>query len=226
VTASLSRIALREIRLPLKETFRISSGSTSVRHILLLEMSDADGHTVWAECTAAERPNYSPETIATAWLAITEWLAPRALGCGIERPEEIYPLLRSGIRGHNMAIAALEMGVWALFAERASVGLADLLGGTREKIATGISLGIETDPSALVDRVRTAVAEGYRKVKCKIEPGADVEYISAVRDALGPDVPLMADANSAYTLDDADHLKQFAEAFAYSVMLGRINHRC
>jgi O-succinylbenzoate synthase len=211
VTVTITRIALREIRFPLKETFRISSGTTSVRHVLLLELSDADGHTVWAECTAAERPNYSPETIATAWLAITEWLAPRLLGRGIEGTEETYPLLRSGIRGHNMAIAALEMGVWALFAERASLSLAELLGGTRDKIATGISLGIEPDPSALVERVRAAVAEGYRKVKCKIEPGADIEYIGAVRDALGLDVPLMADANSAYTLDDAGHLKQLDE---------------
>ncbi len=211
VTLSIDRITLREIRLPLKETFRISSGATSLRHILLLELSDRDGHTVWAECTAAERPNYSPETIATAWLAISEWLAPRVLGFELKGPEEMYTLLRSGIRGHNMAIAALEMGVWALFAERATVSLAEMLGGSREKIATGISLGIENDPSALVERVSAAVAEGYRKIKCKIKPGADIEYIAAVREALGPDVPLMADANSAYALADAEHLQRLDE---------------
>ena len=208
---SIARITLREIRLPLRETFRISSGATSVRHILLLELSDPDGCTVWAECTAAERPNYSPETVDTAWLAITAWLAPRVLGRELEGPEKTYARLQRGIRGHNMAKAAVEMGVWALFAERASVSLAELLGGTRDKIATGISLGIQPDPSVLVERVRVAVAEGYRKIKCKIEPGADIEYIAAVREALGPHVPLMADANSAYTLDDADHLKQLDE---------------
>ena len=208
---SIARITLREIHLPLKETFRISSGATSVRHILLLEMSDVDGHSTWAECTAAERPNYSPETIGTAWLAITEWLAPRVLGHGLEGPEEAYPALRSGVRGHNMAIAAVEMGVWALFAEREAISLAESLGGTREVVATGISLGIEPDPLALVERVRGAVADGYKKIKCKIEPGADVDYIAAVRSALGADVPLMADANSAYTMDDVEHLKRLDE---------------
>ena len=211
MTVSIARITLREISLALKETFRISSGATSVRHIILLEFSDRDGHTVWAECTAAERPNYSPETIETAWLAITAWLAPRVLGRELEGPEKTHALLQRGIRGHNMAKAAVEMGVWALFAQRASVSLAELLGGTRDKIATGISLGIQPDPAVLVERVRAAIAEGYRKIKCKIEPGADIEYIAAVREALGPDVPLMADANSAYTLDDVDHLKQLDE---------------
>ncbi len=211
MTIAVTRITLREIRLPLRETFRISSGATTVRRILLLELSDGHGLTAWAECTAAEQPNYSPETVDTAWLAICQWVAPRVLGREFSGPEEIHAELRRDIRGHNMAKAAVEMGVWALCAERAGVSLSSFLGGEREMIATGISLGIEESPGALVERARAAIAQGYRKIKCKIEPGSDIEYIAAVREASGPGTPLMADANSAYTLDDADHLARLDE---------------
>jgi O-succinylbenzoate synthase len=105
-----------------------------------------------------------------------------------------------------MAKAALEMGCWALAATHRGTSLAKLLGGTRKRIPTGISLGIQETPEALIERVRAAVAEGYRKVKIKIGPGKDIHYLDAVRRALGDDPELMADANSAYTLDDIDHL--------------------
>lgn len=207
----ITRITLREIRLPLKETFRISSGSISTRRILLLELQDADGVKAWAECTAGEGPYYSPETIDTAWLAISEWAAPRVLGREFAGPHELHPVLQRDFRGHNMAKAAVEMGAWGLAARRQGVSLAQLVGGRREQIATGISLGIQADPESLARVARDAHAQGYRKIKCKIAPGADIEYIAAARKALGPDVPLMADANSAYTLDDADHLARLDE---------------
>jgi O-succinylbenzoate synthase len=209
-------IELREIRLPLKEPFRISSGVCAERRICLLELRHPDGGSAWAECVAGEQPNYSPETIDTAWLAITEWLAPRVLGRRFAGPPEVHAVLARGVCGHHMAKAAVEMGCWALAAERRGVPLAELLGGTRERIATGISLGIQASPEALVERARAAVAAGYRKVKLKIEPGADVAYVRAVRGALGPAAHLMADANSAYTLDDADHL---AELDAFDLMM-------
>lgn len=211
MTLRLDRVALREIRLPLREPFRISSGSVSERRILLLELSDADGARSWAECVAGEEPNYSPETIDTAWLAIREWLAPRLLGRELPGPEAVAPLLEAGVRGHLMAKAALEMGCWALDAERRGVPLAERLGGTREAVATGISLGIQGSPEALVERAAEALAAGYRKVKLKIMPGADLEFVRAVREALGPAAPLMADANSAYSLADADHLARLDE---------------
>src|SRR5690606_35116129 len=100
------------------------------RRILLLELEDADGVRAWSECVAAEEPNYSPETIDTAWMAIREWLAPRLLGRELPGPEAAAPLLEVGVRGHLMAKAALEMGCWALEAERRALPLADLLGGT------------------------------------------------------------------------------------------------
>jgi O-succinylbenzoate synthase len=210
-TVAIAGMTLREIRLPLREPFRISSGIITTRRIILLELRDRDGVTAWSECVAGEWPNYSPETIDTAWLAISEWVAPRVLGQEFAGPQEVDPALARDFRGHNMAKAAVEMGAWGLVAERRAVSLTAVLGGTRAKVATGISLGIQPDPDSLARVAADALAQGYRKIKCKIAPGADVEYIAAVRDALGPDAPLMADANSAYTLDDADHLAKLDE---------------
>lgn len=207
----IDRIALREIHLALKEPFRISSGIESTRRILLLEIGDRDGAGVWAECVASALPNYTPETIDTAWLAIRQWLAPRLLGRAIDGPQAVHDLLAENIRGHNMAKASLEMGCWGLAAEMQQVPLTKLLGGTRDRVPTGISLGIQSAPDRLVERARAAVAAGYRKIKLKIQPTQDVEYVRAVRQALGDDVEIMADANAAYTIADASHLAALDE---------------
>ena len=200
----VERITLREIRLALREPFEISSGRTTERRILLLELVDADGVRAWSECVAGSRPNYSPETIDTAWLAIREWIAPRALDRVFEGPEAVAPALAAGIVGHPMARAAVEMGCWALAAERRGEPLAVTLGGTRDRIETGISLGIQPTPEALRQRAEDALARGYRKVKMKVRPGADLRFVRAVREGLDPDAPLAVDANAAYTLDGAD----------------------
>jgi O-succinylbenzoate synthase len=207
----IDRIALREIHLALKEPFRISSGVESIRRVLLLEISDRDGATVWAECVAGALPNYTPETIDTAWLAIRQWLAPRVLGRAIDGPDAVHDLLAKNIRGHNMAKASLEMGCWGLTAEMQGVPLAALLGGTRNRVPTGISLGIQSAPEGLVERAVAAVAAGYRKIKVKIQPTQDLDYVRAVRHALGDDVEIMADANAAYTIADASHLAALDE---------------
>ncbi len=208
---TVDRIAMREIHLSLKEPFRISSGMVSERRILLLEMHDADGASTWAECVAGEHPNYSPETIDTCWYAIKQWVAPRVLGARFDGPESVHTALERDFRGHNMAKAAVEMGCWALASIADGVSLSERVGGTRTKIPTGISLGIQKTPQALVERAKAAYAQGYRKIKLKIAPGSDVQFVRAVRDALGPEVHLMADANSAYRLEDADHLAQLDE---------------
>jgi O-succinylbenzoate synthase len=202
----IEQITLREIRLPLREPFRISSGVVDERRIALVELVDADGVTAWSECVAGEQPNYSSETIDTAWHAITEWVAPRVLGRPFTEVREIFPVLERDFRGHLMAKAAVEMGAWIVAAERLGASLANLLGGTRSQVATGISLGIQRSPEMLVEKARQALALGYRKVKIKIQPGADIAYVGAVREALGPTAPLMADANNAYTIADAEHL--------------------
>ena len=203
---TIRSVRLREIRLPLREPFRISSGEVSERRILLVELEDVDGFRAWSECVAGEHPNYSPETIDTAWFAIEHWLAPRLIGVPLAGPEAVNSVLRPGIQGHRMAMAALEMGCWGLEAERRGVSLSRLVGGTRDRVKTGISLGIQASPDRLVEKARAAIEAGYRKVKIKIGPGRDLEYVAAVREALGEVAPLMADANNAYELEDADHL--------------------
>ena len=207
----LDRIDLREIHLALKEPFRISSGVESTRRILLLELTDRDGASVWAECVAGAFPNYSPETIDTAWLAIREWLAPRLFARALPEARDAHELLAENIRGHNMAKAALEMGCWALESVTRGLPLSRLLGGTRSEVPTGISLGIQPAPELLVDRALAALAAGYRKIKIKIQPGQDLAYARAVRAAIGPDVELMADANAAYSIEDAEHLAELDE---------------
>jgi O-succinylbenzoate synthase len=127
----LERIVLREIRLPLKEPFRISSGVVTDRRICLLELFATDGTTGWSECVAGEQPNYSYETIDTAWHAIREWLAPRVLGRSFDSPDVVFATLERGVCGHNMAKAAIEMGYWYVAARRAGLPLSKLLGGTR-----------------------------------------------------------------------------------------------
>ncbi|MCY3964899.1 MAG: o-succinylbenzoate synthase [Acidobacteria bacterium] len=204
----IDSITLREIQLPLVEPFRISSGVTTTRRILLLELIDADGASTWSECVAGDFPNYSPESIDTATLAIREWLAPRVLGRRFRNPQQVAAALSEDLRGHEMAQAAIEMGAWALAATKAGQSLSSLLGGTRKRIGTGISIGIQNSPDELAARAEKALAEGYRKIKLKIKPGQDLDYLHAVRERLGPDAPLMADANNAYTLADTDHLVQ------------------
>jgi len=203
----IESIVMREIALTLKEPFQISSGTQSRRRIVLVELRDADGFEAWGECAAGELPSYSYETADTAWIAIRDWVAPRVLGRTFAGPQEIHPLLEHNFRGHNMAKAAVEMAVWDLAARRAGVSLSRLLGGTRPSIQVGISLGIQATPAALVDRARQAIERGYRKVKIKVKPGSDVEFVRAVREELGPEAPLMVDANNAYSLADTSALE-------------------
>ncbi len=204
----IETITLREIQLPLVEPFRISSGVTTTRRILLLELVDADGASTWSECVAGDFPNYSPESVDTAALAIREWLAPRVLGRRFETPRDVSAVLSENLRGHEMAQAAIDMGAWALEATRAGQSLSSLLGGARKRVGAGISIGIQNSPTELADQAQRALADGYRKIKLKIKPGQDLDFLRAVRERLGPDAPLMADANNAYTLDDADRLVQ------------------
>lgn len=203
----LKRITLREIHLPLVEPFAISSGTETVRRITLVEMEDSDGITAWGEGVAAALPNYNSESVDTAWMAMSQWLAPLIVGKTVA-PAEVYDLFHKAMRGHEMAKGGLEMTLWGLAAMRQGVSLAKLLGGTREEVGTGISIGIQPSPDKLVEKVESYLAQGYRKIKVKIKPGFDIPYVRAVREAFGDRVPMMVDANNAYTLDDVAVLKQ------------------
>ena len=204
----IEEIILREIRLPLVEPFQISSGTMTERQIFLLQIIDSEGRLGWGECVGGDAPYYSPETIDTCWLMIRSAVAPRVLGREFAHPREVHPALEENFRGHNMAKAAVEMAMWELAAQIEQVPLATLLGGTRTKIGTGVSLGIQSDPETLVRKAAQSLEQGYQKIKMKVKPGKDIAYVRAVREALGPDAPLMVDANNAYTLEDMDTLKQ------------------
>lgn len=204
----IQSVTLREIRLPLREPFVISSGEQHLRRILLVELTDADGETAWSECVAQEAPNYSSETIDTAWHALTAWLIPLAVNRDLE-PRDVATVLGRLVRGHRMAKAALEMGAWALQAQKTKTSLSRLLGGTRKRVPVGVSIGLQNRPEKLVEKAQSCLSEGYLKIKMKIKPGADVEYLSSVREALGDAAPLAADANSAYQLADRALLVSF-----------------
>lgn len=206
---TIDRIALHEIHLDLIEPFRTSAGVKTSRRIMLVELEDTDGVTAWGECAALDAPSYLPETIDTTWIMVTQHIAKRVLGKQFNSPEEIHPVLEKNFRGHNMAKAAIETTAWALAAQKQGVSLSTLLGGTRSEVCTGVSLGIQPSVEALVEKSVKSLEEGYRKIKMKIQPGQDIDYVQAVYDAVGGGEKLMVDANNAYTLDDIDHLKKF-----------------
>ena len=199
----IDRAELRIVPLRLREPFEISSGSRQDRHILLLTLS-GEGETGWGECVAAEDPSYSYETTETAWHVLTDFLLPAVVGREAEGPGDVLNPV-AWVRGHPMARAAVEMAAWDLHARLRGVGLAEALGGERRAVEVGVSVGLQPTDDALLFKVDGYLAEGYRRIKIKIKPGRDVEMLRQVRRRF-PDVPLMADANSAYTLAAAERL--------------------
>jgi o-succinylbenzoate synthase len=195
----LDRIEVRRLRLSLLHPFETSFGRTTSKEFLLVAAS-ADGVTGYGECVADTDPFYLPETIETALHVLRDFLAPMAFAIDFAHARDLWPAL-ARVRGHEMAKAALEMAVWEMQARREGRPLHALLGGRGGTIEAGVSIGLQADDAALVDRVAAEAAAGYRRIKIKIKPGRDVASTAAVR-ARFPDLPLMVDANSAYTLDD------------------------
>ena len=202
----LARITLREIELGVQNPAEWSLFPIEERRVLLVTLTDSDGVTIWSECSVDNRPTDSPETIDTAWLAITNWLGPRILGTSLNHPTEVDSLLNRGIRGHRSAKAAIEMGTWALWSIREGQSLAHVIGGNTETFLGGIVLAVQPTPDILVDQARHALSLGYQKITICIQPGADIEYLGAAREVLGPDAPLAVDGMGTYSLDHADHL--------------------
>ena len=202
----IDRIELRLLRLPLVRFFETSFGRVHEREFLVVTV-DSEGASGVGECVADASPFYSAETTRTAWHIITEFLAPLVLGRSFDHPREIFGAL-AGVRGHQMAKAAVEMAAWDLAARQRGVSLSALLGGEgRASIDSGVSIGIQDSLDELVERVAIERAAGYRRVKIKIKPGWDVQAVERVRAEFG-DIPLMVDANAAYTLADAPRLAE------------------
>ncbi len=202
---TIETIVLREIRMRLKAPFETSFGVTQDRRILLVEVV-VDGISGWGEVTTVESPSYNSETTDTAWHIISEFIVPRLIGRDLHQAVDVAPLL-SAIRGHQMAKAGVENAIWHAEAKLKSVPLAKLLGGTLDEIACGVSLGIRENPRALVRRVEEELRSGYQRIKLKIKPGKDLDFVAAVRKEF-PDIRLSVDANSAYELKDTEHLRK------------------
>jgi O-succinylbenzoate synthase len=211
---NINTVEMREIRLRLVHFFETSFGRTIERRILLVRVIDADGAEGWGECTAGEGPFYSEEWVDSAWEATRLFLAPMVLGREVETASEVFGLMRR-VRGNRMAKAAIETACWDLEARRAGVPLWRHLGGVQSEIPCGVSIGIQDSHAQLLEKIEHELSDGYQRIKIKIKPGWDREVVEAVR-ARFPDVLLMVDANSAYTLEDAAMLRALDE---YDLMM-------
>lgn len=204
----LAGVTLREIRLPLVTPFRTATGTVDTRRIILVEMCDRDGVTAWSECVADAVPQYTPETLDSAWHILADVMMPLMLGKEFSHPTDVHAALWSWIPDNPMARAAIEMGTWALAAERRSESLARFLGRNSERgatprkaVATGIALGMESSREAQTERVREAVSMGYRRIKLKATPQTDLDMLRDVNAELAGKVDMSVDLNGSCSLD-------------------------
>jgi O-succinylbenzoate synthase len=209
----LQKIALREIHMPLVTPFETSFGRVTDRRMLLVE-ADVDGVTGWGESVAGEGPFYAPETVETSWHILRDFIWPILKDRKFNSASDVWDLL-APIRGHDMAKAALEAAIWDAVAKQSDLPLWKLLGGVREEIPCGVSIGIKESLEELAATVERELAAGYQRIKIKIKPGKDVEPVEHLRQRF-PNIRLMVDANSAYQLKDWPHLKRLE---AYYLMM-------
>jgi o-succinylbenzoate synthase len=209
----IEKIELRHIKMELVSPFTTSMGTEYNEEHILVRV-DGEGLTGWGECVAEGTPFYSYETVITAWHILQDFLIPSILGKDISNIDEAIQLY-SKVRGHRMAKAGLEAALWDLFAKSKNISLSKMLGGTKEKVDVGVSIGIQSSVAELIKVIDSYLAEGYKRIKIKIAPGNDIQFVQAVRKQF-PEILFQVDANSAYTLEDIDLLKQMDE---YNLLL-------
>lgn len=202
-------IVLRHVKMDLLQPFTTSLGTEYDKEFILVEIVSRDGISGWAESVAAPDPLYKEETIKTNWHIMEDFLIPLLLKKPIGHPDEVSERF-AHIRGNYMAKSALEGAIWDLYAKERGISLSKALGGTKNQIDVGISIGIQDTVDQLLGQIDQYVNQGYKRIKVKIQPGWDVEVLREVRKQF-PSIPLMADANSAYTLRDLDRLKALDE---------------
>lgn len=200
----IESITLHHLRMPLAAPFETSFGREVERECVIISLN-ADGLTGYGECVATRDPGYNYETTGTALHILKDFIAPLILGRDVINAADFQQRV-SRIRGHHLAKAGVEMALWDLLGKRDQKSLREMLGGTREKVEVGVSVGLQESPEVLVRTVRGYVEQGYARVKIKIKPGRDVGDASAVRRAF-PNLRLQVDANSAFTLESAQSLK-------------------
>lgn len=206
----LEKIELREIEMPLKTRFETSFGTTTKRRVIIVRVYDRDGASGYGECTAMEHPFYNHETVDTTWSIISKFVAPMLAKACVSSAGEVSDAL-GAIQDNRMAIGAVETAVWDLEAKKADVPLWKHLGGTRAEINCGVSIGLQKSPEILLEKVACELESGYQRIKLKIKPGQDIEFVRAVRSHF-PDVTLSVDANSAYELErDIEIFEQLDE---------------
>jgi O-succinylbenzoate synthase len=207
----IDRIILRQLKMPLVHFFETSFSRTYSRDIIIVEVV-SEGLSGWGEITAGENPFYNEEWTQSAWMIARDYVAPRIIGRELASAHDVDPLT-SHIRGHNMARGGVEAAVWDLQARRNGNPLwKEIGGGARKEIPCGVSIGIQDTVEQLLGKIEHELADGYQRIKMKIKPGWDVDIIRQVRERF-PAIRLMADANSAYTLADADRLKQLDDFY-------------
>jgi o-succinylbenzoate synthase len=204
----VSRVTLYHLRMPLVAPFETSFGRIESRECILIE-AFADGIVGYGECAADRDPGYGYETTGTAWHILRDYLVPALLSSGTASIEEFQRNV-SSIKGHNMAKAGLEMALWDIKGKAGGISLREMLGGVRENVEVGVSVGLQESPDELVRVVEKYLVNGYRRVKIKIKPYRDVDDTRAVRRAF-PDLRLQVDANSSYTLETAQSLQPLDE---------------
>lgn len=202
----IDKIVLRKMKMALKTPFTTSFATQTEKHFSIAEIYAA-GQIGYGDCSAISLPFYNEETNVTAWHIMRDFLIPMIKQAGdIEHPSQVREIF-SPVKRNNCAKAAIEGGIWDVYAKMKGIPLHQAIGGQRDKIETGVSIGIQATPDKLVNVVDGYLREGYKRIKIKIKPGQDYDYILALRQAFG-DITLMADANSAYTLNDIDLFKR------------------
>ncbi|MDN5323863.1 MAG: o-succinylbenzoate synthase [Clostridia bacterium] len=201
----ITKVILRHVKMRLLNPFTTSFMTMQDKEFILVEALDSEGCSGWGESVALTVPLYKEETLKTNWHIMEDFLIPLLLNKNLEHPEYVSGLF-SHIKGNYMAKSALEGAVWDLYAKKSEITLAQALGGEKSEIEVGISLGIQDTVQQLISLIDRYVSEGYKRIKVKIKPGWDVEVIKEIRHQF-PDIPLMADANSAYSLKDLERLK-------------------
>jgi O-succinylbenzoate synthase len=204
MSLKIEHIRLYHLQMPLRSPFETSFGRISTRQCLLVEAA-AEGVTGYGECVADRDPGYSYETSVTAWYVLEKFLIPAILDVELSDGLDLQRRL-AFVRGHPMAKAALEMALWDLLGKQSNTPLSKMLGGVRQQVEVGVSVGIQPAPEDLIRTVSGYLDQGYQRIKIKIKPGRDVSETQAVRKAF-PHIRLQVDANSAYTLETADVLK-------------------
>lgn len=205
----IKEIKLHQLLMTMKNPFTTSFGTQQKRFVTIVEAIDEDGTSGFGECVSGEDPLYSEEFMDSTLIALKKYFGPLVINKEITHPDEVWEIYKP-FKRNNMAKASIEGAVWDLYAKKKGITLAEAMGGTKKEVDVGVSLGLENTDELLLERIGEKVEEGYKRIKVKIKPGRDVEMVRKIREVY-PDIPLMVDANSAYTLDDIDTLKALDE---------------